>query len=91
MMQIAEWCIGLSFYQSNNKKNMMAEKFEFKVETVETPCISKCCLDEEDICLGCHRTLEEITSWLTVDDETRERYMKNIEKRKVEREARKKF
>ena len=31
---------------------------------VITPCISKCDLDESDICMGCYRTSAEITGWL---------------------------
>ncbi len=27
------------------------------------PCVRNCCLNEKDICLGCFRTLEEITGW----------------------------
>ena len=30
---------------------------------VESPCVRNCCLDENDICLGCFRTVEEITAW----------------------------
>ena len=35
----------------------------------ESPCIRNCCLDETDICLGCYRTLSEITSWSASTDE----------------------
>ncbi len=30
---------------------------------VESPCIRSCCLNNEDICLGCFRSLDEITGW----------------------------
>ncbi|MCL9780848.1 DUF1289 domain-containing protein [Vibrio sp. S4M6] len=30
---------------------------------VESPCIRQCCLNEEDVCLGCYRALEEILAW----------------------------
>ena len=36
---------------------------------VKSPCIRNCCLDENDICLGCFRSVEEITSW-GKDEET---------------------
>lgn len=29
-----------------------------------TPCISKCDLDENDICQGCYRTADEISGWM---------------------------
>ena len=28
-----------------------------------SPCVRNCCLDDEDVCLGCHRTLSEICGW----------------------------
>jgi predicted Fe-S protein YdhL (DUF1289 family) len=31
--------------------------------TVESPCVRNCCLDAEDVCMGCHRTLREICDW----------------------------
>lgn len=31
--------------------------------SVDSPCIRNCCLDSQDICVGCFRHLEEITQW----------------------------
>lgn len=33
------------------------------IEAVESPCVRSCCLDDNDVCLGCGRTLDEIRSW----------------------------
>ncbi|NQY26373.1 MAG: DUF1289 domain-containing protein [Piscirickettsiaceae bacterium] len=30
---------------------------------IPSPCIKNCCLDSDDICLGCLRSLEEIMLW----------------------------
>ena len=30
---------------------------------VKSPCVRNCCLDQNDVCLGCFRTVKEITSW----------------------------
>jgi uncharacterized protein len=30
---------------------------------IASPCIRNCCLDENDICLGCYRSITEITGW----------------------------
>lgn len=38
---------------------------------VDSPCVGNCCLDENDVCLGCYRTLEEIKCWGLVDDSVR--------------------
>jgi uncharacterized protein len=32
-------------------------------ERIASPCVRNCCLDGEDICLGCGRSLAEITAW----------------------------
>ena len=37
--------------------------------TVESPCVRNCCLDDSDICVGCYRSLVEITRWSLVDDD----------------------
>lgn len=39
----------------------------------KSPCISVCVLDEDDICMGCYRSADEITDWfMASDDEKRE-------------------
>ena len=38
---------------------------------LKSPCISLCTLDEDDVCVGCFRTVNEITQWLRMDDEQR--------------------
>lgn len=32
-------------------------------EELASPCVRNCCLDSNDICVGCGRALEEITGW----------------------------
>lgn len=36
---------------------------------VKSPCVSVCALDENDICLGCYRSGEEITDWFMADEQ----------------------
>ena len=28
-----------------------------------SPCVRRCCLDRNDVCVGCFRTLAEILAW----------------------------
>jgi len=35
---------------------------------VASPCVSICALDEQDICTGCQRTVDEITRWSRMDN-----------------------
>jgi len=47
----------------------------------ESPCIRECCLDDDNICLGCFRSLNEITHWTQVDEKTRRQFLNNAESR----------
>ncbi|MBV4533133.1 DUF1289 domain-containing protein [Pseudomonas sp. SWRI107] len=38
---------------------------------VASPCVSVCALDEQDICTGCQRTVDEITRWGSMDNQQR--------------------
>ena len=31
--------------------------------SVESPCIRLCTLDDNDICVGCYRSIDEICAW----------------------------
>lgn len=35
---------------------------------VPSPCVSICALDMDDVCVGCHRTGDEITRWWSMDN-----------------------
>ncbi len=38
-------------------------------EVVQSPCVNICALDEEDICIGCHRSAAEIAAWSSLDND----------------------
>jgi predicted Fe-S protein YdhL (DUF1289 family) len=40
--------------------------------SVQSPCIRNCCLDEQDVCLGCGRQLQEILHWHQASNAERE-------------------
>ena len=42
---------------------------------VSSPCVRNCCLDEDDVCLGCFRTIEEIIRWGEADDEEKHKIL----------------
>jgi len=52
---------------------------------IQSPCISNCCLDEHDICLGCFRHVDEITGWHTADSNRRLEVLNNCKKRRESR------
>ncbi len=40
-------------------------------QRVRNPCVRLCTLDDRDICMGCHRSLEEICAWHGMSDDER--------------------
>lgn len=54
------------------------------MSTPASPCVRNCCLNEQDICVGCFRSLTEITSWSQVSDEDKEVILVNIQQRRQE-------
>ena len=36
-----------------------------------SPCVEICALDEQDICIGCQRSADEITRWGRMDNTER--------------------
>ena len=55
---------------------------------IESPCVRNCCLDNNDICIGCFRSLAEITQWTLVDEEKRRFFLRNAQERKEQMRAR---
>ncbi|MEZ5083210.1 MAG: DUF1289 domain-containing protein [Bacteroidales bacterium] len=49
---------------------------------LKSPCIKVCKYDEDSICIGCHRTMNEITSWLFMNDEQKMQSLKEAKIRK---------
>lgn len=49
---------------------------------VPSPCVRNCCLDEDDVCLGCFRTVEEIIRWGDADDEEKYKILVKAEVRR---------
>jgi len=41
---------------------------DVEIEPIKSPCVSICALDMDDVCVGCHRTGDEITRWWNMDN-----------------------
>ncbi|MEQ1559554.1 MAG: DUF1289 domain-containing protein [Methyloglobulus sp.] len=50
---------------------------------IQSPCIRNCCLNEDDVCLGCFRTLSEVVGWAGSDDELRQQILVNTKERRL--------
>ncbi|PKF61400.1 DUF1289 domain-containing protein [Psychromonas sp. psych-6C06] len=49
---------------------------------IESPCVRDCCLNENDICMGCLRSLEEIKAWGQASDVRKTEIVEAIKFRK---------
>lgn len=52
-----------------------------KPRPVASPCVSICCLDEQDICTGCHRSADEISRWAWLDNEEKREVLRRCVQR----------
>lgn len=50
---------------------------------VQSPCIRNCCLNDEEVCLGCFRMLDEITRWSEAEDAERSVILEQAKVRKA--------
>jgi predicted Fe-S protein YdhL (DUF1289 family) len=48
---------------------------------VESPCLGICSLDEQDICSGCYRNVQEIIDWMSMDNAQREDVLRKCKER----------
>lgn len=48
---------------------------------IKSPCVRKCTLNDDNICIGCYRSLDEIYKWGKADIELRKNILRNIEYR----------
>jgi len=55
---------------------------------VESPCVRNCCLNEADICVGCFRSLEEITRWSMVGNEVKTQILQKTAERRFAQQRR---
>jgi hypothetical protein len=56
-----------------------------KSEIVTSPCVGICSLDDEDVCIGCQRTGQEISSWGGMTESEKKLVLKNVAQREREK------
>lgn len=64
-----------------NNWMMKGESLSTLVEDPASPCVSICVLDEEQICLGCYRSSDEITQWFGASVDDKNEILDNAKKR----------
>lgn len=54
---------------------------------IPSPCINICKMDADNgLCIGCFRTIDEITRWSRIDDEQRADILTAVARRRMENE-----
>ena len=69
---------------SDSSSSASSHSTSEKKEVVNSPCISICALDENDICIGCFRSAKEIGDWGRVDNDGKRAILKNVARRMAE-------
>jgi predicted Fe-S protein YdhL (DUF1289 family) len=55
---------------------------------VPSPCVRNCCLDEDNVCLGCSRSISEICGWSQATEAEKREILVRCRIRHEERHAR---
>lgn len=57
------------------------------MSNVKSPCISVCSLGDKNFCIGCGRTIKEISEWSKLSDHEKTKVIEKCKKRiKIYRE-----
>ena len=51
-------------------------------QLVKSPCIEVCSLNNEDVCIGCYRTANEIIEWFSASNERKREILTAIDQRR---------
>jgi len=54
------------------------------MEQVKSPCIGICACNEDDICIGCGRTKNEVANWIYLTEEHKKEIIKKCKERLVQ-------
>ena len=61
----------------------MANDNNIKTEKVcQSPCVRNCCLDDDDMCLGCFRYIQEIMSWQSFTEQEKQQVIITCQQRR---------
>lgn len=48
-------------------------------EVVISPCVAMCKLDEQQVCVGCKRTLDEISHWRHMSEKQKQQVLQRLQ------------
>ena len=50
---------------------------------VKSPCIEVCSLNDQDLCIGCYRTANEIIEWFSASNERKREILLSVNDRRA--------
>jgi uncharacterized protein len=50
---------------------------------VQSPCVRNCCLNQQDICVGCFRSIDEIMMWSQASEMSKQKILENAAQRQL--------
>ncbi|NQY48693.1 MAG: DUF1289 domain-containing protein [Colwellia sp.] len=53
-----------------------------KISLINSPCVRNCCLDGDDICLGCFRHIDEIVAWRSYSEQDKQQIVTLCQQRR---------
>ncbi len=51
---------------------------------MQSPCVARCGLNEDDYCMGCYRHIDEIVGWGSASEERKTQIWAKLEQRKAD-------
>lgn len=66
---------------------MSDSQHKVKDAHIASPCVRECCLDNNDICMGCSRTLNEILEWSAAPAQRKLEIIANCRVRRLEKRS----
>ncbi len=57
-------------------------------DPLASPCVRICCLDDDNVCIGCGRTLDEIRRWSEMPEWDKREVLRQAAERRAARQAR---
>jgi predicted Fe-S protein YdhL (DUF1289 family) len=67
---------------AERKKLIGTKHLDEPTDIAEFPCVRNCCLNDQDICLGCFRSLDEIKFWNKAVNKERIAILENAKHRR---------
>lgn len=56
-----------------------------KPQIVPSPCVDICALNDDDVCIGCYRSGDEITAWGKMSNDEKKQTLQKVRERRSQK------